>query len=82
VSAFFGSLGLSLLWPPARWLFALVGGCYLLANLAASTIAARRGGWRYLPLLPVVFAAIHFAWGLGFLAGMARILIPPEKSKQ
>ena len=38
--------------------------------------------WRYLPLLPAVFAAIHFAWGLGFLAGVARILIPPEKPKQ
>jgi len=82
VSAFFGSLGLGLLRPPARWLFALVGGCYLLANLAASTIAARRGGWRYLPLLPAVFAAIHFAWGLGFLAGVARVLIPPQKPKQ
>jgi glycosyltransferase involved in cell wall biosynthesis len=82
VGVFLGSLLLGFLWPPVRWLFALVAGCYLLANLAASTIAARRGGWHYLPLLPVVFAAIHFAWGLGFLAGMARILIPPEKSKQ
>ncbi len=84
VSVFFGSLGLGLLWPLARWLFVLVGGCYLLADLAASTIAARRGAWRYLPLLPAVFAVIHFAWGLGFLAGVARILIliPPEKPKQ
>jgi len=82
VGTFFGSLLLGLLWLPARWLFALVAGCYLLANLAASTIAARRGGWHYLPLLPAVFAAIHFAWGLGFLAGVARILIPPEKPKQ
>jgi succinoglycan biosynthesis protein ExoA len=82
VSAFFGSLGLGLLWSPAGWLFALAGGCYLLANLAASTIAAKSGGWRYLPLLPVVFAVIHFAWGLGFLAGVARILIRPEKPKQ
>ena len=82
VATVLGSLLLGLLWPPARWLFGLVAGCYLLANLAASTIAARRGGWRYLPLVPIVFAAIHFAWGLGFLCGVARIPIPPGRPKQ
>jgi succinoglycan biosynthesis protein ExoA len=81
VGSFLGSLLLGLLWLPARWLFALLGGCYLLANLAASTIAARRGGWRYFPLLPVVFAAIHFAWGLGFLAGVAHILVPLKEPR-
>jgi succinoglycan biosynthesis protein ExoA len=81
VGSFLVSLLLGLVWPPARWLFALVGGGYLLANLAASTIAARRGGWRYFPLLPVVFAAIHFAWGLGFLAGVARILVPLKEPR-
>jgi succinoglycan biosynthesis protein ExoA len=81
VGSFLGSLLLGFLWLPARWLFAFVGGGYLLANLAASTIAARRGGWRYFPLLPVVFAAIHFAWGLGFLAGVARILVPLKEPR-
>jgi succinoglycan biosynthesis protein ExoA len=81
VGSFLASLLLGLVWLPARWLFALVGGCYLLANLAASTITAMRGGWRHFPLLPVVFAAIHFAWGLGFLAGMARILVPPKEPR-
>ena len=70
VSAFFGSLLVGIVWSPARWLFAFIAGCYLLANLAASTIAARRGGWRYLPILPLVFATIHFAWGLGFWFGL------------
>jgi succinoglycan biosynthesis protein ExoA len=74
VSTLFGSLLLNFFWPPARWLFALIAGCYLLANLVASTIAAGRGGWRYLPILPLVFASIHFAWGLGFWYGL--ILIP------
>jgi cellulose synthase/poly-beta-1,6-N-acetylglucosamine synthase-like glycosyltransferase len=63
-----GLVGLFL--KPFRWLFGAVTGSYLLANLLASTIAARRGGWKYLPLLPLVFAAIHFGWGLGFLAGL------------
>jgi cellulose synthase/poly-beta-1,6-N-acetylglucosamine synthase-like glycosyltransferase len=70
VSAFFGSLLLGLLWSPACWLLALIVGCYLLANLVASTIAASRGDRRYLPILPLVFATIHFAWGLGFWYGI------------
>ncbi len=74
VSIFFGSLLLSFLWLPTRWLFAFIASCYLLANLAASTIAARHGGWRYLPILPIVFTTIHFAWGLGFWYGL--MLIP------
>jgi glycosyltransferase involved in cell wall biosynthesis len=73
VSVFFGSLLLGFFWLPARWLFALIASCYLLANLAASTIAAMRGGWRHLPILPVIFATIHFAWGVGFLYGITRI---------
>lgn len=79
VSVFFGSLLLGLFWPPARWPFAFIAGCYLLANLVASTIAASRGGWRYLPILLIVFATIHFAWGLGFLYGIARIPYSPPK---
>jgi cellulose synthase/poly-beta-1,6-N-acetylglucosamine synthase-like glycosyltransferase len=74
VSFFFGSLLLGLFWLPARWLLALIASCYLLVNLAASTIAAMRGGWRYLPILPIVFTTIHFAWGLGFWYGL--MLIP------
>ena len=70
VSTLFGSLLLNFFWPPACWLFALIAGCYLLANLVASTIAASRCGWRYLPILPLVFASIHFAWGLGFWYGL------------
>jgi succinoglycan biosynthesis protein ExoA len=61
-------------WPPIHWLFAFIAGCYLLANLVASTIVAGRGGWRYLLILPLVFASIHFAWGLGFWYGL--MLIP------
>jgi len=74
ISTFFGSLLLSFLWFPIIWLFIFVLVSYLLANLVASTIAAKRGGWRYLFILPVVFACIHFAWGLGFWYGL--FLIP------
>lgn len=62
---------------PFRWLFGAVAGSYLLANLLASTIAASKGGWRYLPLLPLVFSALHFGWGAGFWAGLVS---PPGRN--
>jgi glycosyltransferase involved in cell wall biosynthesis len=42
---------------------------YAAANLAASVITARRSHWANLPLLPLIFVAIHLSWGSGFLAG-------------
>lgn len=57
----------------ARWL----GGAawmpavaYAVANLAASMVVASRAGWGTLLRLPGIFATIHIAWGLGFLAGV------------
>jgi succinoglycan biosynthesis protein ExoA len=52
------------------WL-AVLGG-YGLAALAASVSIARRSGWRYLPVLPAVFTALHVGYGAGFLAGLVR----------
>lgn len=68
-----------LFWKPFRSLFGLLAGCYLLANLVASTIGARRAGWRYWPVLPFIFATIHFAWGLGFWFGLALALLKPKQ---
>jgi glycosyltransferase involved in cell wall biosynthesis len=45
---------------------------YALAMMLGSLGAARRGGWRLLPLLPPAFATLHFAYGSGFLAGLCR----------
>lgn len=42
---------------------------YFLANILASFWTACRD-WRALPILPVVFAILHFAYGLGFLWGL------------
>jgi len=50
---------------------------YLSLNLLASFSAARRHGWTTLPWLPLVFATIHGAWGLGFLTGTVRLLAQP-----
>ncbi len=43
---------------------------YAVANLTASIITASRSGWRYLPVLPLVFFLIHACWGFGFLLGL------------
>jgi succinoglycan biosynthesis protein ExoA len=45
---------------------------YALAALAASVVVAQRAGRELLLPLPVVFAAYHFAYGFGFLAGLWR----------
>ena len=42
---------------------------YTLAATIASLALVRRHGWRRVPPLPVVFACLHFAYGLGFIAG-------------
>jgi len=56
-------------------LFLLILASYLLAALLFSLKLAQRQGWRYLPLLPVAFAVMHFGWGLGFLLGLARAAV-------
>lgn len=46
---------------------------YALANLGASVVSARqepRLPWRAARRLPAVYAAMHGAWGLGFLRGL------------
>ena len=67
ISAVFGSLLAGFLWFSAIWLFIFILSSYLLANLVASTIAASRGGWRYFPILPLVFAFNSLCLGLGLL---------------
>jgi len=60
----------SLRWPLAfsGWL-GLVG-LYGLSTFIASCLTAARGGWRLLPLLPLVFVCYHLGYGSGFLHGV------------
>ena len=70
----------SLLISAGMALFTVIGGyglaailaAYLFGNLAASVWVTARRGWRYLPLLPVVYAILHCAYGTGFIWGMVR----------
>jgi succinoglycan biosynthesis protein ExoA len=73
---FVAVLLLSLLASPftmaGRLVFGLAAISYALANLAASVLTARKGGWRLLKYLPFVFLSLHVAYGTGFLTGFIR----------
>jgi glycosyltransferase involved in cell wall biosynthesis len=58
-------------WPPRAAVAA-----YVVAVLAVTAETSRREGWRDAGFLPLVFPAMHLAWGLGFLAGCARFGVP------
>lgn len=62
--------------PVNRMLGLAAPALYLAASLLASIWAASRRGWKYLPLLPFLFATIHLSWGTGFLAGLFRWGVP------
>jgi hypothetical protein len=77
-----GLLGLATLAPfsaPARWLLAGVLVLYALANLTATAAASRGGNLRFAPVLPVVFATLHFSYGLGFLRGLLQLARRPVR---
>jgi glycosyltransferase involved in cell wall biosynthesis len=70
--AIFGLLALGgLAWP-----FWLLGAFYLCATIFAAVAQCPQHGWRFLPILPVVFLTLHLAWGSGFVVGVFRFLLP------
>ena len=76
VLALLGLALLSLFWGAARALLALALAAYAAANLAATVhtcIAA--GTFRYLPVIPIVFASYHVGYGYGFLRGVVDFLL-------
>ncbi len=56
--------------PVIHLLGLLVPLLYLIANLSASVITSAKRGWKYLPLLPIVFVILHLSYGFGFLVGL------------
>lgn len=61
---------LYLWWPLAGWGWLGLVGMYSLCITLASLINARGRRWTLLPVLPLVFACYHLAYGYGFLRGM------------
>ena len=54
----------------ALWGFLGTVGIYALFSVGASLLSAARSEWSLFPILPMVFACYHFAYGIGFLEGV------------
>jgi hypothetical protein len=59
----------------ARVIGLTTAGLYAGANLAATVSVAGQVGWRRARLLPLIYAIIHFGWGLGFLMGGGSLVL-------
>lgn len=71
VTALLGSFIFGLVWNSFLFLFLIILGCYGLVSLGASLqIALEKGNFRYMLAMPIVFASLHFAYGLGSLWGV------------
>jgi succinoglycan biosynthesis protein ExoA len=59
-------------WWKSAFITAIAGsaGLYFAASTSAAFLVARRNGWHFLPVLPIVFAAYHLSYGMGFLLGL------------
>jgi cellulose synthase/poly-beta-1,6-N-acetylglucosamine synthase-like glycosyltransferase len=64
-----GSLMLHAIHPTFRWLTIAICGSYLVLTILFSAKSSFTQGWKYFPILPVVFATIHISYGIGFLIG-------------
>ena len=69
------SIMVALFWPPAIWVLVAAVGFYLLTSVTVSMVVCRHHShWRYLPIMPLVFASYHLGYGIGFLEGLAALL--------
>jgi succinoglycan biosynthesis protein ExoA len=71
-----GSSTACLISPMSVWLVAAVCGSYFISTALVSAKIGFREGWKYFPLLPVAFAAMHLGYGTGFLYGAFRLALP------
>jgi GT2 family glycosyltransferase len=74
VSTLLASGLLGILHPVFWWLFLSVLISYLTISFLFSLRVSARNGWKHLPVLPAAFACLHFGYGLGFLAGLLRLV--------
>lgn len=56
------------------WFFLAITSFYVLSSLTFSALISKKEGWRYLWVLPISFACLHFGYGLGFLRGVFNLI--------
>lgn len=66
------SLILSVYYSPLLLLLFFILGSYLSCNLFFTFKISKEEGWKYFLLLPVVFATLHFSYGIGLLIGLIK----------
>ena len=58
-----------------------VAGAYLGTSLVVSLVIGWRRGWRHAIRLPLAFACMHVAYGLGFFSGLLRLVLRQPVAK-
>jgi len=66
------ALGLALVVSPGKYLLFALLAAYSVGLAGAIIPLARRHGWRYAPILPLVIVAAHLSYGFGSILGIAR----------
>lgn len=74
VAALVGGVPLSLVLPPAGYLWLAMLLLYTMFSLCFSARVARRSEARLFWRLPLVFLTIHAAWGAGFWVGVSSVI--------
>jgi len=64
------------------WILAAVLVTYALGLVYGSIDVGRQVGWGYSLLAPIVFAILHFAYGIGSLWGFIRFVVLRGKGMQ
>jgi succinoglycan biosynthesis protein ExoA len=70
VAGLVGGAILSIFSPLWRYVYGGALAAYGLLALLFAACQAARHGWRYLPIIPLIFFILHTAWGSGFYAGI------------
>jgi len=65
----------AIFWSAAGLAWLALAGFYALCSAIASMMAARRAGWDLLWVMPFVFGAYHFGYGVGFLLGIRDFVV-------
>lgn len=73
---------LGLVWPLPRLFFLAALAGYGNIIIVSSIVVAARNGWRYFPVLPGIYLAIHAGLGWGFLHEMFMAALRPASHKR
>lgn len=55
---------------PSLWFFLLIASIYTIFNVSVSCLVGFKKGLKYIFALPIVFATLHFSYGIGYLKGI------------